>query len=198
MLSNRAIYEKYYCANGDPETLSDLRLELFEQSSFIIENRVERYKGLEDYKDLKQIAYFTLFKAIRTFDPNKSKNYYKWVYQWINKEVAVAAKRSLLYHSAIEIPDDCRSYFDGVSGESDLEGEMLARERIDFVNDALGLLSKKSRYIIKNVFELDACNKSLRSMGKHLGAHHSKVMRIRDEAFEQLSRNRHLEAVVGA
>lgn len=167
---------------------------MLQASSFLPKKMVKKYKGLDNYDDLYQVACIVLLKAIRSFNYKKSRNFYAWCYRWIKKEVARAALRHKQYLEQNEVVD----FWDACMSElvvSDLEEFVFDQERGAVVERALGGLGNRSRYIINKVFGIEGSKSSLRSIGREIQVSHEQVRRMKEAALKQLGSNRALASL---
>ena len=155
-------------------------------SSFLPWKMVKRYKGLDNYEDLHQVASMVMFQAIRSFDYKISRNFYAWSYRWIKKEVAIAAFRQKRYADSFSLVDGKDLCINELA-DSNPEQDLFLKELDQILSSALDGLSKKPRSIIRKVFGIGESRSSLREISQDVCISHEQVRRLKDVALQQLS-----------
>lgn len=162
-----------------PEHKTKLSKELMKGVSYIPLKITSKYKKFTNYKDLLQVGYETLWRAILTFDINKSDNFHYWARRWIKQKVAIAAWREKIYLgtcvlSGLELEAD---------DLNDFEESILKIEEQHIVNAAVLELDELQSTVMLDIYD---DGKSLRNIGDDIGLSHESVRKIRDSAIDAL------------
>lgn len=83
IISNYDI-QRIYLNNESSQNDIWLR-DLFNKLSFLAISRTKNYKNKSDKEDLLQSLYLALWKALKTFDPHKNFDFYRWSSWHINR-----------------------------------------------------------------------------------------------------------------
>lgn len=61
--------------------------EVFKNISYIAISRIKKYKNFSEKEDLLQTLYLSIWEAIKTFDPHKNFDFYRWLSWHMNRHI---------------------------------------------------------------------------------------------------------------
>src|SRR5690606_18971000 len=59
--------------------------EIYKKISYIAISRIKKYKNFSEKEDLLQSLHLSIWEAIKTFDPHKNFDFYRWLSWHINR-----------------------------------------------------------------------------------------------------------------
>jgi len=184
-LSDVDIINVFKQIDEEPQRKKELYEDLVKKLSYIPCSLVAKYRRYGNYLDLKQTAYLTFFKAMSTFDYNKSSNFKGWSWWWVRKEVAKEAYREKLYLASFA---DLNIEEIEVMFTYNIEESFIELEQAKIVEELLGKLDDRSRAILEKSFGVQNLPpESLREIADGLGLSHESVRKIRNTAIQKLA-----------
>lgn len=155
--------------------------ELIKGLSFIPLSAAAKYRKFSNYKDLMQIGYETLWRAILTFDVSKSDNFFCWAFLWTRQKIAKEALKEKVYLNTF-VSSGLDLELDELDEFEDL---FLRAEEEDILKAAFSQLNKDQVFVMDELYKND---RSLRDVGTDMKVSHESVRRIRDDAIRILKR----------
>lgn len=190
--SNAYICELYQQLEGidEPVELRKKRQEVHAQvlraTSFLPSKLAQKYKYYDNHSDLVQTGKLCLYMAIRSFNPEKSRNFYGWCFKWIRKEIARAALDQKKYYETFELTTDpAQDSIDLLTPED----TVFVKEKDILLSNIIENLGEQKQYIITHVFGIDARPSSLRQIGKAISMSHEQVRRLKTAAIQELGQD---------
>lgn len=82
-MSNEELVERIQSG----EDAQNNMLKLWQQNRGMIERLANDYSKVEEREDLKQEAYFGLYRAVESYNPNKGSSFLTWAIYWIRQSM---------------------------------------------------------------------------------------------------------------
>lgn len=185
-LSDGEIINLFVQMEKNPECKNKTIEQLTKKLSYIPCSLSSKYSKHPNYNDIKQVAYETFFKAIKSFDYRKSSNFKSWAWWWIRKEVAVEALREKRFVRSY-VPIDEKMLEE--SSIFYLEDCVIEQENEYLLKKFIGRLDEEVRFILESYYGIgDSPKISLRSIASKLNISHESVRTIKNEATNDLIR----------
>lgn len=145
-----------------------------------------RYRKFDNYHDILQTGYLTLFKAILAYDYHKSANIAGYIYPWVKTEIRKEAWREKVYLGTFQFTDDIKSLDKAMVASP--EDDFIRSEEILILQNILKKLDKDSENVIVRTFDLDGAGRSsLRELAKEMNVSHETVRKIRTKAIKKIT-----------
>jgi RNA polymerase sigma factor (sigma-70 family) len=158
---------------------------LLKKLSWIPATLAAKYKPFENYRDIMQTGYLTLFRAILNFDYTKSSNIVGYIYPWVKVEIAKEAWRQKEYLQKYQLVGDSKLLDSTLVGSP--EEAFLANEELRLFKNILKKLDTDSNRIITKTFDLDGMGRrSLRQLSDEMGVSHETIRKMRIKAVKKL------------
>lgn len=105
-MSNEEIVERIQSG----EDVQNNMLKLWQQNRGMIERLANDYSKVEEREDLKQEAYFGLYKAVESYDPDKGSSFLTWAVYWIRQSMQRYCQNNGIIRIPIHSQEDLRQY----------------------------------------------------------------------------------------
>ncbi len=148
------LFKKLSQATTDKEKDALIK-ELAYRLSYIPLNLTKSFKWAENHRDLQQIGYLTLLKAIRSFDYNKCDSFYLWSHRWIRKELARAQAKEANWRNIGVESVDYKDVENELVDDSNIESKLINEEYGSLLKVAISRLDRKSREIVEYLYGLN-------------------------------------------
>ncbi len=160
--------------------------------SYIVEKHTNRYKKYSNYEDLFQEGLFGLTMALNKYDPNRSKNFFKFANWYIKTRVIRAANKFNTINIPMHVAKQQKlSKINElpilVDKEKTPYEEMEYRQLCKNIKDALKLLSDIQKRVVCSFFGLGDYNNnekgSIITIAKQMKMPATNVEEILKEAY---------------
>lgn len=158
--------------------------ELFASMTWIPETISRKYSKYQNYTDLLQLGYLSLWRAVLSFDWSKSRNPTAYIYPWVKKEIGKAALEEKNYLERYLLVDDSLTY----SSELVFDLEKLLTQAEDrlVIKNILNKLNRDNGEVIRLVFGIGSEECSLRKAGDIIGVSHEKVRKMKEKTLKTI------------
>lgn len=85
-------------------------LKLWQQNRGMIERLANDYSKVEEREDLKQEAYFGLYRAVESYNPNKGSSFLTWAIYWIRQSMQRYCQNNGTIRIPVHSQEDLRQY----------------------------------------------------------------------------------------
>ena len=160
--------------------------------SYIVEKHTNRYKKYSNYEDLFQEGLFGLTMALNKYDPNRSKNFFKFANWYIKTRVKRAANKFDTINIPMHVAKQQKLIKVAdlpilVDKEKTPYEEMESRQLHKNIHDALELLSDIQKRVVCAFFGFGNYNKNERgsiiTIAKQMKLPTTNVEEIMQEAY---------------
>lgn len=105
-MSNEELVERIQSG----EDVRNNMLKLWRQNRGMIERLANDYSKVEEREDLKQEAYFGLYKAVESYDPDKGSSFLTWAVYWIRQSMQRYCQNNGIIRIPVHSQEDLRQY----------------------------------------------------------------------------------------
>lgn len=162
---------------------------ILKQLSWIPASLASKYRRYENYQDLLQTGYLTLFKAMLAYDYEKSSNISGYIYPWVKSEIAKEAWGQKEYLQTYSFVGDSKPLVTTTIGSP--EDEYIRGEDIKILKNILKNLDMDSKKVLTETFDLEGKGKkSLRQIAKEMNISHEQVRKIQHKAIKKIVKMR--------
>lgn len=159
---------------------------ILKQLSWIPASLASKYRRYENYQDLLQTGYLTLFKAMLAFDYQKSSNISGYIYPWVKSEIAKEAWHQKEYLQTYSLVGDSKPLV--ITTTESPEAKYIRGEDIKILKNILNNLDMDSKKIIIQTFDLEGKGKkSLREIAKEMNISHEQVRKIQLKTIKKIA-----------
>ena len=92
------------------EDVQSNMLKLWQQNRGMIERLANDYSKVEEREDLKQEAYFGLYRAVESYNPNKGSSFLTWAIYWIRQSMQRYCQNNGTIRIPVHSQEDLRQY----------------------------------------------------------------------------------------
>lgn len=172
-----------------------VQTQLLKKLSWIPATLAAKYRPFDNYRDILQVGYLTLFKAILSYDYKKSSNVLGYIYPWVRVEIAKEARRQKEYLQKYQLVGDSKTLDTSVVCSP--EEVYLRTEQLKVIQNILKKLDRDSNKVITRTFDLDGAGRqSLRQLATEMGVSHETVRKIQLRAIQKIaSLHSHMERI---
>jgi len=159
--------------------------------SFLISNKVRKYKKFSNFQDLEQEGFEGLLLALKTYDPNKGS--FSW---WANKYIGTRVVRAANAHSTIKFPlkiskevkpHKVNTFPVIIDLNSSPEKDLEIQEFQKIIKNAISKLDSRHQSIINLAFGFNNMNSmAVSSILKKLKISRNQFLKLIEESKDQL------------
>lgn len=147
---------------------------LFNEISFLAISRIKKYKKKYEIDDLRQTIYLGIWKGVKSFDPHKNFDFYRWINWNINSEVRKFKKNS-------SSDDSINLLYENTSELKEIEDNLY----LNIFKSKLILSDREKKVVFSYYFE----GESLNEIGKSLNLSIEAIRKIRNTAISKIKKN---------
>lgn len=148
------------------------------------------YFGRETFADMVQEGYMKILQEIGRFDEERGVpflGYIKMQLKYFYMEKGKRERKTLSLNHPLDMGDDRMEFLDMLRDETvDIEKDMLQKEEMLFLKQALKQLSPKQKEVIELYFYKGM---NMRQIAQQLGLHYKTVVKRKERALENLRRS---------
>lgn len=92
------------------EDIADNMLKLWQQNQGMIEELAGKYCHMAEKEDLKQEAYFAIYKAVDSYDPDKGSSFLTWAVFWIRQQMQRYCQNNGVVRMPVHVSEKIQQY----------------------------------------------------------------------------------------